>query len=274
MSEPGPWHRLFGLTLVDFFRGTPVSVELEKDLWLKQQLLDVVILHRNPGVLTCRLPDGFDDHLGPHPLITFKSFHEALDGWALDELAGHFVNYRKQISPSMNNLLPLTDFRLLAVCVRMTEALSRSPLLVFVQPGVYDARHISGTIRVIAISELPQHENNAFLHLFSAEVDQIRYGTLNYWQRSQETSTLLNQPFDRYGLERKPIVVTPEDLTKILDEMEEDSSKRLPAERPLRGPPDEDRLEGLSPQEVIRLLSAGGRKVLPPAAAAELEELL
>jgi hypothetical protein len=40
MSEPRPWHRLFGLSLVDFFRGMPVSVELEKDLSLKQQLLD------------------------------------------------------------------------------------------------------------------------------------------------------------------------------------------------------------------------------------------
>jgi hypothetical protein len=43
MSEPRPWHRLFGLSLVDFFRGMPVSVELEKDLSLKQQLLDVVL---------------------------------------------------------------------------------------------------------------------------------------------------------------------------------------------------------------------------------------
>jgi hypothetical protein len=30
MSEPIPWHRLFGLSLVDFFRGMPVNVELEK----------------------------------------------------------------------------------------------------------------------------------------------------------------------------------------------------------------------------------------------------
>jgi len=36
MDAPQPWHRLFGLTLVDFFRGMPVIVELEKDLSLKQ----------------------------------------------------------------------------------------------------------------------------------------------------------------------------------------------------------------------------------------------
>src|SRR5438128_122138 len=42
MEEQRPWHRLFGLTWTDFFTGQPVTVELEKDLSLKKQLLDVV----------------------------------------------------------------------------------------------------------------------------------------------------------------------------------------------------------------------------------------
>jgi hypothetical protein len=73
MSEPRPWHRLFGLSLVDFFRGLPVSVELEKDLSLKQQLLEVVILRKEAGALPCHLPDGFED-LAAHNLVTFKSY--------------------------------------------------------------------------------------------------------------------------------------------------------------------------------------------------------
>jgi len=32
MSEQRPWHRLFALSWVDFFRGLPVTVEPEKDL--------------------------------------------------------------------------------------------------------------------------------------------------------------------------------------------------------------------------------------------------
>src|SRR5436305_8551060 len=78
MSEPTPWHRLFGLSLVDFFRGMPVTVELEKDLSLKQQLLDVVIIRKQAAQLPFRLPDGFDD-LAPHNLVTFKSYQEAFD---------------------------------------------------------------------------------------------------------------------------------------------------------------------------------------------------
>ena len=104
MSEPRPWHRLFALSLVDFFRGMPVSVEFEKDLSLKQQLLDVVIIRKGAAPLTCRLPDGFEE-LAAHNLVTFKSYQESLDGWALNELVGHYVNYRKQASPSMQELL-------------------------------------------------------------------------------------------------------------------------------------------------------------------------
>jgi hypothetical protein len=67
MSEPRPWHRLFGLSLVDFFRGMPVTVELEKDLSLKQQLLDVVLIRVGRTPLPCLLPDGFDELSRPQP---------------------------------------------------------------------------------------------------------------------------------------------------------------------------------------------------------------
>src|SRR5436309_1542357 len=120
MSELRPWHRLFGLSLVDFFRGMPVTVELEKDLSVKHQLLDVVLIRKGTAPLACRLPDGFE-HLAAPNLVTFKSFQEALDGWALNELVGHYVNYRKQVSPSMQDLLPETDFRLFAVSVRFPQ---------------------------------------------------------------------------------------------------------------------------------------------------------
>ena len=110
MEEQRPWHRLFGLSWTDFFRGMPVTVELEKDLSLKQQLLDVVLIRKEAGTLPCRLPDGFEG-LAAHNLVSFKSYQESLDGWTLNELVGHYVNYRKQISPSMQDLLPETAFR-------------------------------------------------------------------------------------------------------------------------------------------------------------------
>src|SRR5437660_10891082 len=90
------WHRLFGLLLTDYFTNSPFIVEIERDLSQQQQLLDVVILRRGRGRFNGRLPDGLDD-LTAHNLITFKSFHEALDAWALKELIGHYVAYRKLV---------------------------------------------------------------------------------------------------------------------------------------------------------------------------------
>src|SRR5439155_21680647 len=113
--------------------------------------------------LHCRLPDGFED-LAAHNLVTFKSYQEALDGWTLNELVGHYVNYRKQASPSMQELLPETDFRLFAVSVRFPQTLVRQTALTPVQSGVYEVRHFTGLLRLVVVHELPQQENNALLH--------------------------------------------------------------------------------------------------------------
>ena len=109
------WHRLFGLLRMDFFTDSPFTVDVEHDLSAQQQFLDVVILRRGRGRLTLRLPDGLDG-LARHNLVTFKSFREALDAWALKELIGHYVAYRKLVSPSPSDLLPEDHFRLYAVC--------------------------------------------------------------------------------------------------------------------------------------------------------------
>lgn len=92
------WHRLFGLFLKDFFTDSPFVVEVELDLSVKLQLLDVAILRKTAGEFQGPLPDGLDN-LGDYNLLTFRSHHEALDDWVLKELTGHYVNYRKQISP-------------------------------------------------------------------------------------------------------------------------------------------------------------------------------
>jgi hypothetical protein len=46
MESPIPWHRLFGIALTDLFTGRPWRVELEKELALKSQSLDMLIIER------------------------------------------------------------------------------------------------------------------------------------------------------------------------------------------------------------------------------------
>src|SRR5271170_5311814 len=131
------WHRLFGLLLTDFFTSSPFRVDVERDLSVQQQLLDVVIVRRGRGRFAGRLPDGLDG-LRPHNLVTFKSRHEALDAWAMKELAGHSVAYRKLVSPTPSELLPEDQFGLYAICARFPQQLSGQVPWQPAQRGVYD----------------------------------------------------------------------------------------------------------------------------------------
>jgi hypothetical protein len=97
MAELRPFHRFFSLSWVDFCEGSDIAVETELDMSLKQQFIDLVLTWKGDKPLTRRLPDGFDN-LSRFNLVTFKSHQEALDWFALCELLGHFVNYRKQFS--------------------------------------------------------------------------------------------------------------------------------------------------------------------------------
>jgi hypothetical protein len=236
------WHRLFGLLLTDFFAGSPFHVELEKDLSVKKQILDVVILRKRPGRFSGRLPDGFDA-LAAHNLLTFKSYWEPLDDWALKELTGHYVNYRKQVSPSPESLLQEEEFRLYAVCSRTPHKLAGALDLTPVQAGVYNCRRGTDVIRVIVAHELARTANNALLHLLSASPDQVRYGVEHYEQRSADTSTLLGQLFEGYEREGLTMPYTMEDFRR---DYVKEHLKKLTLE---------ERLEGVSPDELLRRLS-------------------
>ena len=259
-QEPMPWHRLFGLSWADFFRGTAVTVELEKDLSLKQQLLDVVLLRTGAGALARRLPDGFED-LAAHNLVSFKSYQEALDGWALNELVGHYVNYREQVSPTMQELLPEGQFRLFAVSVRYPQALARQVALAPLRQGVYEVRHFTGSIRLVVVHQLPQEEHNAMLHLFSASQELVDCGARHYRPQSPETSSLLYLLWQKYRQEGLPVPETLEDLVRIAladaaRNYPDELVKALPPEMRLQGLSPEQRLQGLSPEELRATLEA------------------
>jgi len=69
------WHRLFGLTLTDFFTDSNYQVGLEKELSLKKQYLDVVIIEKATGNPIEKWPDGLENLAQPN-LLTYKSLRE------------------------------------------------------------------------------------------------------------------------------------------------------------------------------------------------------
>jgi hypothetical protein len=263
------WHRLFGLILTDFFSGSPFHVELERDLCLKKQLLDVIILRRDEGVFHERLPDGLDN-LARFNLITFKSYREPLDDWALKELTGHYVNYRKQVSPPRAEYLPEDQFRLFAVCARYPHNLAALARLETVQQGVYDCRRGTDVIRVVVMGELPETDNNAALHLFTAAQELVRYGIDHYRPRSDETSTLITRLFSQYRKEGVPMSYTMADfrrayaLEHLKDLTPEEIRASVPLERLLAGLSSEELLQGLSKEQIAELLKKYQEKQPPP----------
>jgi hypothetical protein len=173
MAVPILWHDLLALLCTDFFSDTPFTVQAEVDLSVKKQLLDLVIVRTSEAPFEGRLPDGLHD-LGRHNLITFKSFQEVLDAWAMKELLAHYVNYRKQVSPSLKDLLAETEFRLYGISARFPRELAAEVPLVPVQPGVYNCRWATDVVRVVVVHQLPLLEHNALLLLFCALPEQVQ----------------------------------------------------------------------------------------------------
>ena len=138
------WHRLFGLGLVDYFHGTKYAVELERDLSLKRQLLDVIIIERRgKRGRNIRLCDGFED-LGEHNLLTYKSKHESLNEDAVEELIGHRVNYHKILGTGTTKA---EDIRLYAVSTSFPRKLAKTAGLAKIKDGVYNSELSENTDR-------------------------------------------------------------------------------------------------------------------------------
>ncbi len=253
MDEQQPWHRYFALSWLDFFRNLPVTVEPEKDLSVKKQLLDLLLIRKEAATLNCRLPDGFED-LATYNLVTFKSHQEKLSAWTLKELVSHSVNLRKQVSPAMDEdqLLPEDQFRLYAASSRFPQQLASNVTLLLVAEGVYEVPLLTDRIRVIVANQLPLVEHNAMLLLFSTREELFAYGARHYRIQSTETSTLLRQLVHSYSRE---IQTMPDLLREFYNETIDQMLKELPIEKRLEGLTPEQRVQGLSAEELRRLLN-------------------
>ena len=197
--------------LTDLFRDSPYQVELEKDLSLKQQFLDIVIVRKGEGKLTTALPDGFDD-LGNHALITYKSLREPLDDWTLKELTGHYANYRKQTSGDC--LLPEAIFRLYAVATRFPRKLATQVAMQQIQSGVYIVQRGTDQIRIIVLNKIPKTPHNALWCVFSNDPALMKWGDANYQNRSKDMSTIINQVFERCREEGIAVSYTMEEFRR------------------------------------------------------------
>ena len=178
----------------------------------------------------------------------------------MKELTGHYVNYRKQVSPSLQQLLPEEEFRLFAVCARFPQKLAGQAVWEEKRPGIYHCRRGTDTIEVVVLRQLPQSAHNALWHLFSAAPEQVAFGVHEYRQRSPETSTVLYQLFEGYEKEGLAMSYTMEDFRR--DYLKEHVKELTPEER-LADLSLEERLESFSPAAIEEYLKR--RQQRPPA---------
>ena len=245
------WHRLFGLALTDFFSNSPYEVELEKDLSLKQQFLDIVIIKKNNNNFSRTLPDGLET-MSQYNLLSYKSMREPFDDWALKELTGHYVNYRKQISPSLNKLIDEKQFSLYAISTRFPEKLSKQVKLKPISEGIYQINRGSDQIHLIVLSMITQEKRNIIWNLFSAKIDSVEYASSQYEKISNETSTIINQLFEKYQQEGIAMPYTMQDFQK---EYVRDHLNILSANEVLNNYSPTEKLSGLSLDEKLSGLS-------------------
>lgn len=248
------WHRLFGLALIDFFTDTGYTVELEKDLSLQQQFVDVIVVERGKHAKLIDIPDGLDN-LARYNLMTYKSLREPLDDWTLDELIGHYVNYRKQVSPSPDRLVPVDTFRLYAVCTRTPQKLQRQYTLQNLLPGVYSIQWGTQTVRIIVLSKIPPTANNAVWDLFSSVPRTVQYGATHYRWHRNDLSTITNDLYARYAQEGMIMPYTVEDYKRdsaeeYFEAHKQEFIRRLSPKDLLQAFSPKDLLQAFSPEEI------------------------
>jgi hypothetical protein len=236
------------MSLKDYFSGTSCTVEIEKDLSFKKQFLDVVIIRKEDGKPPAEIPDGLEN-MAAHSLVSYKSLREPFDGWAADELTGHFVNYRKQVSPSLKKLLPKEDFRLYGVCTRFPAKLAKQIKFRPVKEGVYEIRWGLRDIRIIVTGRIPKEKRNALWLMFSAVQEKIAYGFSNYAGRLDEMSSIMNQMLVKYRT--GGIITMSYTIEDYRKELKENVLKSLTPDDVLERFSRDEILNRFSPDEVL-----------------------
>jgi hypothetical protein len=140
--------------------------------------------------------------------------------------------------------------------------LAQQVTLASLRDGVYEVQGLALRIRVIVVHQLPLQEHNAMLHLFSAREELIRYGREHYRPHSQQTSSLLYKLFQAYSEEQD----MPDKLKEFVRQTIDELLASIPAEERLKGLSAEEVLRALPPEtleELVRQLKVNGHSSKP-----------
>jgi hypothetical protein len=209
------WHHLLGVAIADLYTGTSYKVEIEKELSLKKQQLDILLIEQKDDklILPSETPDGLEN-LNKHNLITFKSHQESLDHWAVQELISHYVTYRKILSTKNKNV-SIADFNLYAISTKFPQKLFSTLKPKQLKQGVYSQEILNKIITFIILSEIPNKSKDYIWNLFSNNTSKIVKGLTILQQKHPRISSMLGIIFNQhYNLGELKMSYTIDDLTK------------------------------------------------------------
>ena len=286
-TTPIPWHRLLGTALADALVDRPYRVSAEEELALRSQRLDLLIIEQRcpapPAAAHIQAPpDGLED-LTAHNLLSYKAPGSTFDAWALEELIGHYVTYRKLASIRARQSLPTDDPRPLDeprgtypllpaghfCCLAIATAYPRQ-LIAQLPPGscqttdrdgLYRLRAVARDLRLVVLNQLEDHPRNAPWGLFASGVRQrqalAQYrprSPLGWHLRNLMEQLILGEATMAYTLEdmeREAVAGLTQQLLRSPRQIEQFLARIDPEER-LKGLDPEERLKGLDPEERLK----------------------
>jgi len=146
-----------------------------------------------------------------------------MDGYAIDELIEHYVNYRKLISPAGKRLIPEHDLGLFAVTVRYPRGIARQiTLFPSGRPGVFGIESGARQIRLIVLGRIVVEPRNAPWQLLSLDPDRVIGALQLYRRRGDEVGALLYPVFRAYLSQRMDMAYT---IEQFLRETRKDALK-------------------------------------------------
>ena len=193
-----------------YFEDSPYEVEIEKDLTVKKQLLDIILIERDKTISFDRYPDGLEN-MSRYNLISYKFLHEYFDLWSLFELLGHYVNYRKQISPSMDNLIGVDNFKLYGITTLMPTKLMDIFSFQTIGQDIFELKWEEICIRLIVLSMIPKGPYNDLWRLFSAKSEVVEEVLIHYTEnKHKDYNQLMQRLYEFYLKEELPMSYTRE----------------------------------------------------------------
>jgi hypothetical protein len=269
------WHRLLGGLLEALLAPVDISVETEVRVLAEPPRADILLLRRGAGkageAQRERLADGLRDTAASHLLLELK-YREGIGEEAFVQLLGYDHFYRRHRGLKRSAVASF----LVSSRTPQSDLLARPGYRVGNAPGVYATDcPLAAPIRVILLNELAPLPHNAPLKCFASRREEQRrsFEVLRGSRLLKGSLTLERLVYGLWRLMMKTVPeideLTPEYVMQVGAEWIDALLDAVPPEELRKHLTVEERLAGLTEEEIRRYLKSMGKSHQPNFPGAE-----